>query len=126
MRNNVFCHLYEIGSFPTLCEEIRAVGSGENEVIFAEEKFIEAEPPRLDDIKSLKGWFIEDVELLELIHRQGELLFQKNRTDEALEIFLFLQSVTDVESAMYKQVRNFGQYHLLPENLGFVTRSHRE
>ncbi|XP_076823798.1 uncharacterized protein LOC143469837 isoform X3 [Clavelina lepadiformis] len=37
------------GSFPTLCEEIRAVGSGENEVIFAEEKFIEAEPPRLDD-----------------------------------------------------------------------------
>ncbi|CAK8694863.1 unnamed protein product [Clavelina lepadiformis] len=58
----------------------------------------------LRKIKSLKGWFIEDVELLELIHRQGELLFQKNRTDEALEIFLFLQSVTDVESAMYKQV----------------------
>nr|XP_026691609.1 coiled-coil domain-containing protein CG32809 isoform X3 [Ciona intestinalis] len=37
------------GSYPALCEEIRTVGAGETEVIYAEEKFVEAEPTRLDE-----------------------------------------------------------------------------
>jgi len=37
------------GTFPALCSEIRTVGASENDVIVAEERFIDTEPARLDE-----------------------------------------------------------------------------
>ena len=45
----IFKFIPFVGSFPSLCEELRTVGAAETEVIYAEEKFTEAEPIRLDE-----------------------------------------------------------------------------
>ncbi|CAK8694867.1 unnamed protein product [Clavelina lepadiformis] len=62
------------------------------------------EKSSLRKVESLKQWFVDDKDLLQLIHRRGELLFQKNKTDKALETFSFLTSVTNQGSSFHQQV----------------------
>ncbi|XP_076810183.1 uncharacterized protein LOC143452921 [Clavelina lepadiformis] len=61
------------------------------------------EKPILRQVGNLKEWFVSDTELLNLIRRRGELLFQRNNKEEALDIFSFLASVTNVGSTLNQQ-----------------------
>ncbi|CAK8684706.1 unnamed protein product [Clavelina lepadiformis] len=58
----------------------------------------------LRKVESLKKWFDNDEELLKLIHRRGERLFLKNKSNEAAEIFSFLLSVINTTSLLHQKV----------------------
>ncbi|XP_076815981.1 uncharacterized protein LOC143461922 [Clavelina lepadiformis] len=62
------------------------------------------ESPTMRQVQSVKSWFEADVELQDLIRRHGESLFQRNDNDEALDVFTFLLSITDEESAIHQEV----------------------
>ncbi|XP_076810527.1 uncharacterized protein LOC143453222 [Clavelina lepadiformis] len=58
----------------------------------------------LRKVGSLKKWFANDEELLNLIHRKGEQLFLKNKSNEAADIFSFLLSVISTTSLLHQKV----------------------
>merc|ERR1712136_30839 len=93
------------GTFPALCSEIRTVGASENDVIVAEERFIDTEPARLDEqLKRCKQLTATLLTLKKLATVQearsktpnsismrpntpGPLLFRKNQAWEDPEVY---------------------------------------
>ncbi|XP_078485709.1 uncharacterized protein LOC100176654 [Ciona intestinalis] len=53
---------------------------------------------------SVKSYFEADLELLDVIRRHGESLFQRNDNQGASDVFNFLLSVTSETSAMHQEV----------------------
>ncbi|CAK8674628.1 unnamed protein product [Clavelina lepadiformis] len=64
----------------------------------------QAEELVLRRVDSVKKWFVNDTELLNMIRRHGDSLYHRNKTDEALKVFSFIRSVADENSDLYQQV----------------------
>ena len=58
----------------------------------------------LRQVASVKNWFVDEIDLLELIQRHAETLFQRNNNDEAYEVFSFLLSVSKEGSDLHNEV----------------------
>ena len=55
-------------------------------------------------LTSLKRQFQDQNDLLNVMRQYGETAFQRNDNEEALNVFSFIASVTDYDTALHKEV----------------------
>ena len=64
-------------------------------------------------MNSIKHQFEQEDDLLNIMRRYGETAFQRNDNEEALEVFLFIVSVTDEDTTLHEEVVKFYLFTLI-------------